>query len=117
DDPNENGKDDTIGWTERGEGLFGFNIVASWFGVPNQWGEKDGKLQPMFMFSEYMDTLDFVKKLRNKGYINKDFPATSKDDQQNMFENGKAGAYVGTLTDVGGMHETAEEIDPDAEYD
>ena len=54
DDPDGNGKNDTIGLTDRSDLVFGvFKTIASWHGTPNNWGEKDGQLLPEFMFPEY----------------------------------------------------------------
>lgn len=117
-DPDGNGKDDTIGVTDRGDLEYGlFKTLASWFGTPNNWGEKDGELLPEFMFDEYMETMNFVKELRENGYMNQDFPVTSKEDQQAMFKNGTAGIYVGAMVDVLNMYTDAIELNPDLEYD
>lgn len=49
-DPNGTGENDTIGLADRGDLNSGaFKTVASWFGTPNNWGEKDGELRPDFM--------------------------------------------------------------------
>ncbi|WP_281888498.1 extracellular solute-binding protein [Paenibacillus sp. YYML68] len=104
-DPDGNGKKDTVGLTDRNDLIYGsFKTVATWHGVPNNWGVKDGKLQPEFVFPEYIATMDYYKKLRDEGAINKDFAATSKTDQVNMFKAGTAGIYIGAMTDVESMH-------------
>ncbi|SDY93554.1 putative aldouronate transport system substrate-binding protein [Evansella caseinilytica] len=118
DDPNQSGKDDTIGLTDRNDLIYGaFKTIASWFGTPNYWGEKDGELLPEFMFDEYIETMDFVKELHESGYMNQDFPVTSKDDQQAMFKNGTAGMYIGSLPDVMSIYNDAKDLNPDVEYD
>lgn len=118
DDPNGSGKDDTIGLTDRGDLIYGaFKTIASWFHTPNEWGEKDGELLPEFMFDEYMEAMKFMRELRENGYMNKDFPVTSKEDQQAMFKNGTAGIYVGAMVDVLSMYNDAIELNPDLEYD
>lgn len=95
-DPDGNGKKDTTGIVDRNELVYGaFKTVSSWFGTPNSWGEKDGKLAPEFTFQQYFDTMDFFKKARDAGYMNQDFAATSKTDAVNMFVSGKAGMYIG----------------------
>ncbi|MBD0383812.1 extracellular solute-binding protein [Paenibacillus sedimenti] len=100
-DPDGNGKKDTIGLTDRNDLIYGsFKTVATWLGVPNNWGVKDGKIQPEFTFPEYITAMDYYKKLRDEGIINKDFAATSKTDQQNLFKKGTAGIYIGAMTDV-----------------
>jgi putative aldouronate transport system substrate-binding protein len=100
-DPDGNGKKDTIGLTDRNDLIYGaFKTVAAWEGTPNNWGTKDGKLAPEFMFPQYVATMDYFKKMRDGGYINKDFAATSKTDQQKLFTSGTAGMYIGAMTDV-----------------
>ncbi|WP_379158980.1 extracellular solute-binding protein [Paenibacillus sp. sgz5001063] len=95
-DPDGNGKKDTTGIVDRNELVYGaFKTVSSWFGTPNNWGEKDGQLQPEFTFPQYYDTMDFFKKARDGGYMNQDFAATSKTDAVKMFVSGKAGMYIG----------------------
>ncbi|UOQ86472.1 extracellular solute-binding protein [Gracilibacillus salinarum] len=117
-DPDGNGEDDTIGLTDRSDLIYGsFKTIASWFGTPNYWGVKDDEILPQFMFQEYVDTMDFMKELRDNGYMNKDFPVTSKEDQTEMFKNGTAGLYVGSMSDVKSMYEDASKINPDVEYD
>jgi putative aldouronate transport system substrate-binding protein len=118
DDPDGNGKDDTIGLTDRSDLVYGaFKTIASWFGTPNGWGLKDGELLPEFMFDEYMNTLDYMKEIHSNGYMNQDFPVTSKPDQQAMFKNGTAGVYVGSIGDVAGLYNDGIQLNPDLEYD
>ncbi|WP_407927859.1 extracellular solute-binding protein [Gracilibacillus suaedae] len=118
DDPDGNGEDDTFGLTDRSDLIYGaFKTVSSWFGTPNNWGEQDGKLQPEFMFDEYKQTMDFFKEMYDNGYINQDFPVTSKTDQQEFFKNGTAGMYVGSMGDVVSINNDAVAINPDVEFD
>ncbi|MDX8045178.1 extracellular solute-binding protein [Gracilibacillus sp. S3-1-1] len=118
DDPNENGEDDTFGLTDRSDLIYGaFKTVASWFGTPNNWGEKDGELLPEFMFDEYKQTMDFFKEMYDNGYINQDFPVTSKTDQQEFFKNGTAGMYVGSMGDVVSINNDAIQINEEVLFD
>lgn len=117
-DPDGDGQDNTIGLTDRNDLVYGaFKTVASWYKVPNNWGEKDGQLQPDFTFPEYMETLDFFKKLHQEGLINQDFAATSKTDQVNLFTSAKAGAYVGAMSDINSLHKDLIKNAPDAVLD
>jgi len=115
-DPDDNGKDDTIGLTDR-EGLGTFQTIADWFGVPNNWGEKDGELLPNFMFPEYKEALEFFKEIHGNGYMNQDAPVTSKTDQQDMIKDGTAGVYIGSMQDVRPIYEDAKNINPNVEFD
>lgn len=103
-DPDGNGKPDTIGLADRNDLVYGaFKTVAAWFGTPNNWGEKDGRLVPDFTTPEYAATMDFIKKVRDAKAMNVDFAATSKTDQVNMFTSGKAGVYIGSMQDVNSL--------------
>ncbi|TDQ42949.1 extracellular solute-binding protein [Aureibacillus halotolerans] len=117
DDPDGDGQDDTIGLTDRSDLVYGaFKTVSSWFNTPNNWGEQDGKLMPEFMFPEYKQTMDYFKDLHENKYMNQDFPVTSKTDQQTLFKNGTAGAYIGSMGDVLSLYEDAKELNPDIEF-
>ncbi len=118
-DPDGNGKKDTIGIVDRNELVYGaFKTVSAWFGTPNTWGEKDGQLAPDFTFPQYIDTMDFFKKLRDGGYMNKDFAATSKTDAVNMFVSGKAGLYIGgSMQDIDTLNKDLIKNFPDAVLD
>lgn len=118
DDPDGNGKDDTFGVTDRSDLVYGaFKTVSSWFGTPNNWGERDGEILPEFMFPEYKETMDFFKEMHENGYINQDFPVTSKVDQQEFIINGTAGIYVGSMGDVVSLNHDAQAINPAVEYE
>ncbi|MEW9702515.1 extracellular solute-binding protein [Paenibacillus sp. SI8] len=117
-DPDGNGKKDTIGLADRNDLIYGaFKTVDNWLGVPNNWGAKDAKLLPEFMFPEYVASMDYFKKLRDEGLINKDFAATSKTDQQKLFTKGTAGIYIGAMTDVSTLNKDLIKNVPNAVVD
>ncbi|WP_163580816.1 extracellular solute-binding protein [Gracilibacillus saliphilus] len=117
-DPNKSGEDDTLGLVDRTTLTGGsFKTMSSWFGTPNNWGEVDGELLPEFMFPEYKETLNYLKKIHSNNYVNEDFPVTSKTDQVEMMVNGTGGVYVGTMGDVQSMYNDAIELNPDVEFD
>jgi putative aldouronate transport system substrate-binding protein len=117
-DPDKNGKKDTMGLADRSDLVFGaFKAVASYFGTPNYWGLQGDKLMPEFTFPAYMDTLKYFKKLHQEGIINQDFPVTSKTDQQNLFITGKAGVYIGSMEDVLSLYQKMAEFNPNAVLD
>jgi putative aldouronate transport system substrate-binding protein len=117
-DPDGNGRKDTIGLADRGDLVYGaFKTVGSYFGTPNGWGIQNGKLLPEFMFPAYVDTMNFFRKLHKEGLINQAFPVTSKADQQELLTAGKAGLYIGTMGDVLNLNTKAQAINPAAELD
>ncbi|MDQ8737277.1 extracellular solute-binding protein [Paenibacillus sp. LHD-38] len=118
DDPDGNGMADTIGLTDRNDLIYGaFKTVSSYFGTPNEWGVNDGRLQPEFMFTEYMETMKFFRKLHQEQLMNVDFPVMGKVDQQQLFIDGKAGVYIGALGDVVSLYAKLKEQHPEASLD
>lgn len=98
DDPDGNGKDDTYGmlvnkWYGLNNGA-PWEIVATWLGAPNGWGErKDGSLYPAFMSPAYLKSLKWFRQAIQKGYINPDF-ATSTDSLITSFINQRGGSFI-----------------------
>ncbi|CAM3939211.1 extracellular solute-binding protein [Cohnella lubricantis] len=104
-DPDGNGQPDTIGLTDRNDLIYGaFKTLASWLGTPNNWGEKDGQLQPEFMFPQYVAAMDIMKEIRDAKAMNQDFAATSKTDSVNLLTSGKAGLYIGSMQDIDSLN-------------
>ncbi|WP_426450255.1 extracellular solute-binding protein [Paenibacillus sp. S-38] len=117
-DPDKNGKKDTMGITDRNDLVYGaFKTVSSYFGTPNNWGVKDGAIYPEFEDPAYLETMKWFQQLFKDGAINKDFPVTSKSDQQNLFTTGKAGIYIGSLPDVLTLHQKLSAVNKDAVLD
>ncbi len=68
-DPDGDGTDNTVGlgldaWT----GVY--NIMMTWFGVPNEWGVKDGQLVYKVEYEEYITALKAIRELYSEGLIN-----------------------------------------------
>lgn len=102
-DPDGNGKDDTYGmvlvkWT--GQWASGFDTIKLWFGAPNKWGVKDGKLVPEHEYPEYLEALKFMKKLYGEKLINSDFAVMDSAKWVDPVVNNKAGVIV-DVVDVG----------------
>ncbi|NOU97434.1 extracellular solute-binding protein [Paenibacillus sp. LMG 31456] len=108
----------TLGLADRNDLIYGsFKTLSSFFGTPNGWGVVDGKLTPEFATKGYLETMKFIKKLRDEGLINQDFPVTSKTDQQNMMYTGRAGMYIGSMPDVETMQDKTSKNVKEAQYD
>lgn len=114
-DPDGNGKPDTIGLSDRNDLVYGaFKTILSWYGSPTGWGEKDGQLQPDFAFPQYVQAMDAMKQIRDAKAMNLDFAATSKTDQVALFTSGKAGVYIGAMSDVDTLNKDLIKNVPDA---
>ncbi|WP_026486283.1 extracellular solute-binding protein [Caldanaerobius polysaccharolyticus] len=96
-DPDKNGKNDTYGMiVTKYNGPF--NIMLTWFGAPNGWGDDgSGKLVPSFFTKEYMDCLKFWKKMYDEKLFNRDFATVDPAKWENFYVAGKAGVKVDVL--------------------
>lgn len=116
DDPDGDGEDNTVGFTDRADLKYGaFKTLATYHGAPNEWKEEDGVFTPQFDTPEYIAGMDYMKDLYDNGYINRDFAVTAKNDQQEAFAQGRAGIYVGSLTDARNLNTMAEGLQDDME--
>lgn len=105
-DPDGNGVDDTVGlaldsWT----GVF--NIMETWFGVPNEWGiDAKGDLVHKSQTEEYKTALKAFRELYSQGVINNgangipDFmDVTAGKARDQLLRTGLAGCGVQVLDD------------------
>ncbi|MBD7910761.1 extracellular solute-binding protein [Clostridium cibarium] len=98
-DPDKNGKKDTYGmvipkWPGSLNTNSPFDQMSIWFGAPNATKVDDGKVTPDFMTDEYMNALDYFKKLYDEGLMNKDFAVMDSKNWDDPFVNGQAGVIV-----------------------
>ncbi|CAM3537512.1 extracellular solute-binding protein [Marinicrinis lubricantis] len=116
-DPDGNGVDDTTGFMDRSDLVYGaFKTLSSYFGTPSVWAvDEDGKVTPEFETEGYIKTMDYMKQLYESGYINQDFAVTAKTDQQQNFAQGKAGIYVGALFGSKNLRNLAKGVQDDME--
>lgn len=116
-DPDGNGKQDTFGLTDRNDLVFGaFKTLSSYFGTPNNWTVENHRIIPDFETPQYKDTMDFMRKIYNEKLINQEFVVTSKDIQRDLLISGKAGVYIGSMTDVQRLSNEAKQVNPDARF-
>ncbi|HWJ77046.1 MAG TPA: extracellular solute-binding protein [Niallia sp.] len=117
DDPDGNGKDDTTGFMDRSDLVYGaFKTLASYNGTPNVWSQdKDGNFIPEFETDGYVETMNYMKELYDNGWINQDFAVTAKTDQQQNFAQGKGGIYIGALFDSKNLQTMAKGIQDNME--
>ena len=116
DDPDGDGQDNTVGFIDRADLKYGaFKTLATYHGAPNEWKEEGGTFTPEFDTQEYIDGMDYMKDLYDNGYINRDFSVTAKNDQQEAFAQGRAGIYIGSLTDARNLNTMAEGLQDDME--
>lgn len=57
-----------------------FRVMLEAFGAPNRWGVDGDRLTPEFMTPQYMETMNFMKRMYDDNLINRDF-AVAQDQQ------------------------------------
>ncbi len=95
-DPDKNGKNDTLGYSEF-DTMRGFRYIATVHGAPNEWEWKDGKITPDFFTEEYLNTLKFYKRLYDEKIMNEDFAVAKRPQQTDNMNKGRAGAFFADL--------------------
>ncbi|MDE1547593.1 extracellular solute-binding protein [Jeotgalibaca caeni] len=94
-DPDGNGVDDTTGIIIPNFAQ-AFDLLNIWFGAGNGWKEVDGELIPSFMTEEYLESIQFARKMAEEGLINRDFATLSSDKWNDPFINGTGGIILDT---------------------
>ncbi|UOQ86399.1 extracellular solute-binding protein [Gracilibacillus salinarum] len=112
-DPDGNGQDDTYGMVvSKYEGPW--DVMQTWFGVPNKWGEdENGELYPAFMDDNYMEALNFFKKLYDEGLVNEDFAVMDPAQWSEPVVAGEAGVQVNVLDEGHRIQEKIVDANPD----
>lgn len=95
-DPDGNGIDDTIG-LEMTSYTGPFDIMQTWFGCGNGWAEVDGQLVPVWQQDEYLEALNWFKKLYDDGLMPADWASRTTDTWSEGCKKGENGVYVDVL--------------------
>ncbi|ADI11749.1 extracellular solute-binding protein [Streptomyces bingchenggensis BCW-1] len=73
-----------------------YEFLETWFGAPNGWGERGGKLVPAFDTEEFFEAQRFLRSMRQDGLLNADFATLATVDLDKRFFTGKGGITVVT---------------------
>ena len=114
-DPDGNGVDDTYGMIVTSY-TGPIDNLAVWMGAPNAWGidPETGDLKPDFMFDEYFETLQFMKKLYDEGLINQNMATYDPNDWDEPFLAGEAGVIIDVADRGRRLQQNIASLDPDA---
>ncbi|WP_245642234.1 extracellular solute-binding protein [Nonomuraea candida] len=99
-DPDGNGKKDTYGliipkWPGVSFAASSpFNAIDVWFGAPNNWGKRDGKMVPEFDTPEFFEANRFMKKMIDEGLVNPDWNTLDTAKWNDPFVQGKGGIII-----------------------
>ncbi|MEV2271777.1 extracellular solute-binding protein [Nonomuraea africana] len=118
-DPDGNGKKDTYGliipkWpTPIFNSSNPFNAIDVWFGAPNGYAMRDGKLVPEFDTPEFMEANRYLKKMIDEGLVNRDFATLDTAKWNDPFVQGKGGIIIDVNVRATQLYELLKEQDPD----
>ena len=98
-DPDGNGKKDTYGliipkWPGNYASASPYDVIETWFGAPNGWGERDGKLVPGFDTPEFLTANTWLRKWVQEGLVNPDFATLDSANWNDPFVQGKGGMII-----------------------
>lgn len=122
DDPDGNGQDDTYGLIiPKWPGTIGTNspydVIETWFGAGNRWTERDGQLVPSFTTDEWLEAIDYEKRLVDEGLVNPDYATFDSANWNEPFLNAKGGIIVDVHSRAGVLMNLFKESDPDTFQD
>lgn len=93
-DPDKDGRQNTYGLSATTYPAT-FDVIQTWFGVPNQWGlSPSGRLVPAHLTEEYLEALRFFKRLYDEGLLNRDFAVKDPKFSRDPLSLGEAGVLV-----------------------
>jgi putative aldouronate transport system substrate-binding protein len=120
-DPDGNGKKDTYGlivpkWPGYYATFSPYDTIETWFGAPNGWGERNGKLVPGFDTEEFYQANRWLKQWIDQGLVNRDFTTLDSGNWNDPFVQGKGGIIIDVNvrgTDLAGRFKQADAKDFD----
>lgn len=89
DDPDGDGKADTIPFSPGSAGLL---FLQNMFGLTNGWIKEDGRYVPAYISDKFLAYTKFIKKLYDEHLLDPDFATQVSDQLTDKFASGKIGA-------------------------
>lgn len=98
-DPDGDGRKDTYGlivpkWPGNYASSSPYDTIETWFGAPNGWGERNGKLVPGFDTEEFVQANRWLKQWIDQGLVNRDFTTLDSANWNDPFVQGKGGIII-----------------------
>ncbi|HEY8391088.1 MAG TPA: extracellular solute-binding protein [Clostridia bacterium] len=92
-DPDGNGKNDTVGMAASSETAWLDNFCAA-FGIQPNWTKTGDDYEISALTDGYKEFLQYFANLYSKGYIYKDFYTLNDAEKLELFTSGKAGVVI-----------------------
>jgi putative aldouronate transport system substrate-binding protein len=94
-DPDQNGKKDTIGFATDNTLSGNTAQLRAAFGLANGWKLADGQLIPQFVqVSEQKNFLGYLRRMYEEGVMDKDFLSRTNANTYELFQAGKSGIWT-----------------------
>jgi len=98
-DPDGDGKKNTYGliipkWPGFYASSSPYDVFETWYGAPNGWGERGGKLVPGFDTEEFYTADRALQKWVDEGLVNPDFATLDSGNWNDPFVAGKGGIII-----------------------
>jgi putative aldouronate transport system substrate-binding protein len=116
-DPDRNGKDDTVGLVAT-ENLGNLEALWNAFDTGNNYRiMEDGSLLSSTVTDGRHNALEWLARLNKDGGLDKDFPLLKKTDVVEKMSSGKAGLELGsTVADFAGYIDNSKKTNPNAKF-
>lgn len=114
DDPDGNGKKDTVGFTTDNRLVTNTDQLRAAFGLANQWKMVDGELIPEYVQSDEQKAfLGYLRKMYEEGVLDQDFLSKQNANVYETFQSGRSGLFShhsrGIITDELKLRESTPE--------
>ncbi|WP_066195791.1 extracellular solute-binding protein [Gracilibacillus timonensis] len=117
-DPDQNGKDDTTGFTgaiwDDSMGDFE-NFEFMFTGVIGEWKEENGELIYSAFLPGMREGIEYMKKAYEEGLIAEDFASLTNTQKEDMFSGGDAGVMIQTASSAKYFYDIISENDSNYE--
>ncbi|MEK3916794.1 extracellular solute-binding protein [Paenibacillus sp. FSL H7-0331] len=114
-DPDKNGKNDTVGYTEYSALDALTRDISIYYGGPMSNGIMNDQVVPNFLTPEYLEGLKFYRKLYADKAMNQDFALLNGPQQTEMMVKGKAGIIIAVDSTVKLIQKDGAKLDPKLE--
>ncbi len=113
-DPDGNKQNDTYALEMNNQNVqYATTALSMWYGAPNTWGLKDGKVVNRFTTAEYLESMKVLRKLYSENLINHDFPVNAKPD---YLVKGTACAVFTVIGNAQNFQRDVQKLDPNATF-
>lgn len=114
-DPDGNGKNDTIGHVHSYGGTGIHSTFAVGFGAFDPAYDDEGGMIHYNLHPGFVDTVKYFRDMYERGILPKEFATMSNTQTQELFESGRAASYIRNIWRAWMFQDSIKKVEPDAE--